>query len=186
MNDSTLTPQGDELDSGSCVEQIGALCYRITEAGGTEILLITTRETKRWTIPKGWPIEGRKPHQVAEQEAWEEAGVVGHAKRRSYGAYDYLKRLSDGEWVSAVVDVHVLAVKRTKRRFPERRERRLAWFSPDEAARLVEEPRLQKLVRRFGASKPLPEERLNSLVGIIHALQCRIEAFACVSSIRST
>jgi len=152
MDDSTLAPKKDEPDRGSCLGQLGALCYRTTEAGGTEILLITTRETKRWTIPKGWPIEGRKPHQVAEQEAWEEAGVVGHAKKRSYGSYDYRKKLSDGERVSAVVDVHVLAVKRTKRRFPERGERRLAWFSPDEAARLVEEPRLQKLIRRFGAS----------------------------------
>lgn len=149
-----LTPQENKPDGGSYAGQFGALCYRTTEAGDTEILLITTRGTKRWSITKGWPMEGRKPHQVAELEAWEEAGVVGSAKKRSYGRYDYLKKLSGGDRVQAVVDVHVLRVNRTKRHFPERGERRLAWFSPDEAARLVEEPRLRKLIRRFGASTP--------------------------------
>ena len=118
--------QDDEPVSENCVGQFGALCYRRTETGVTEILLITTRETKRWTIPKGWPVDGRKPHQVAEQEAWEEAGVVGYAKKRPYGSYVYLKRLSAGDRVQAVVDVNVLEVKRTRRRFPERGERRMA------------------------------------------------------------
>ena len=81
-DDCKLTPRDDEPVSEDCVGQFGALCYRRTETGATEILLITAGETKRFTIPKGWPVDGRKPHQVAEQEAWEEAGVVGHAKKR--------------------------------------------------------------------------------------------------------
>lgn len=148
---SAFEPQ-DEEETTICVDQFGALCIRDTPAGSLEVLLITTRETKRWTIPKGWPIKGRKPHQVAEQEAWEEAGAVGRAAKRAVGAYDYIKRLADGEEVSATVDVHVLEVKRMKKRFPERRERKLKWLSPEKAARLVAEPRLQKLLRGFCAS----------------------------------
>ncbi|MGV2103901.1 NUDIX hydrolase [Rhizobium sp. 21-4511-3d] len=135
------------------VEQFGALCVRKNALGGDEVLLITTRETKRWTIPKGWPINGLKPHEVAEQEAWEEAGVQGRARRRPFGSFCYMKRIADGAVVRACVDVHVLEVRRLKRRFPERRERKLAWVALDDATRIVVEPELQELLRKFNRAK---------------------------------
>jgi two-component sensor histidine kinase len=98
------------------VEQFGAICIRKDAMGGEEILLITTRETKRWTIPKGWAIKGLKPHQVAEREAWEEAGVLGRAGKRPVGSFRYMKKLNDGALVQASVEVHVLEVRRLKRR----------------------------------------------------------------------
>lgn len=131
------------------IKQYGALCIRRTETNAVEVLLITTRETKRWCVPKGWPIDGLSPFQVAEREAWEEAGVLGHARRRPIGSYAYEKKLSDGELRSAIVDLHVLLVYRCKKRFPERRERQLAWLLPDEAARRVGEPELQRILRRL-------------------------------------
>ncbi|MDM9644866.1 NUDIX hydrolase [Rhizobium sp. S163] len=134
------------------VEQFGALCLR-SGAGGTEILLITTRQTKRWTIPKGWPIRGMKPHRVAECEAWEEAGVEGRARRRSVGSFTYMKTLDDGVRVPATVDVHLLDVRRCNRIFPERKERTLAWLAPGKAARLVAEPELQKILRKLDLAR---------------------------------
>jgi len=56
--------------------QYGALPWR-HGPHGLEIMLITSRETKRWVIPKGWPMVGKKPHRVAEIEAFQEAGVKG-------------------------------------------------------------------------------------------------------------
>ena len=153
MNESLEAPgAGYEISNTreAGVAQFGALCVRGSPLAAREVLLITTRQTKRWTIPKGWPIKGRKPYQVAEQEAWEEAGVIGRAHKRPIGNYDYIKKLDSGEQVRATVEVHVLDVRRSKRKFPERRERDLAWVAVEEAARLVAEPGLEKLIRRFG------------------------------------
>ena len=55
----------------------GALPWRIGARGTREVMLLTSRETHRWVIPKGWPMKGRKPAEVASQEAYEEAGLVG-------------------------------------------------------------------------------------------------------------
>src|SRR5271156_4832943 len=57
--------------------QYAALPYRVSARARTEIMLITSRETRRWIIPKGWPQKGRAPHRSAAREAFEEAGVVG-------------------------------------------------------------------------------------------------------------
>ena len=38
--------------------QVSALCHRRDASGKTEILLITSRGTGRWILPKGWPIDG--------------------------------------------------------------------------------------------------------------------------------
>ena len=57
--------------------QYGALPYRFTHDAELEILLLTTRQSKRWIIPKGWPIKGLRPAKSAAREAFEEAGVRG-------------------------------------------------------------------------------------------------------------
>lgn len=134
---------------GHSAAQVGALCFRISEVGQIEVLLITTRETRRWTIPKGWPIKGLKPHEVAEREAWEEAGIKGKAKKKPYGHYTYLKRLADSRTVPAVVEVHALEVKEACDNFPEIGQRVLIWLPPVEAALQVPEPELKGLLAGF-------------------------------------
>ncbi|RUM19369.1 NUDIX domain-containing protein [Rhizobium vallis] len=134
---------------GRSTQQYGALCFRTIADDGLEVLLITTRETGRWTIPKGWPIDGLAPHEVAEREAWEEAGVKGRAKKRIFGHFVYIKSLEDGQQVPAFVEVHLLKAHDTKKRFPECKSRTLAWMRPAEAASLVYEPELRGLLRRM-------------------------------------
>src|ERR1700750_93851 len=75
--------------------QFGALPWRIGDHGMREVMLLTSRETHRWVIPKGWPIKGRKPAEVASQEAYEEAGLVGRVvSKRPLGRFYYEKRLA--------------------------------------------------------------------------------------------
>jgi 8-oxo-dGTP pyrophosphatase MutT (NUDIX family) len=49
--------------------QVGALPIMIAEDGDERVLLLTSRETRSWVIPKGWPMKGRKPWEAAAQEA---------------------------------------------------------------------------------------------------------------------
>ena len=65
--------------------QFGALPYRFDRHADLEVLLITSRETGRWIIPKGGPIKGFKPGQTAALEAYEEAGVRGRVSARPLG-----------------------------------------------------------------------------------------------------
>lgn len=104
--------------------------------GSIEVLLITSRDSGRWVIPKGWPMRKKKPHQVARQEAWEEACVRGRVGKKAWGHYTYMKKLDDGELVPAVVQVHLLDVAQMEDDFPERQQRRLAWFCQASLLRL--------------------------------------------------
>ncbi|WP_072382299.1 NUDIX hydrolase [Rhizobium tibeticum] len=136
---------------GEAVIQVGAICFRANPDGILEVLLITTRETGRWTIPKGWPIRGLQPHEVAEREAWEEAGIKGKAKKKPYGYFAYLKRLRNDRSIQCVVEVHLLKVKKVRPTFPECRERVLAWLPPTEASSKVPEPELKCLIAGLNA-----------------------------------
>jgi 8-oxo-dGTP pyrophosphatase MutT (NUDIX family) len=112
-------------------------------------MLVTSRETRRWIIPKGWPQKGKPPHRCAAQEAFEEAGVVGLVGRRAVGSFPYEKRLKDGGVV--VCEVHVFPLKVTGRskQWPERRQREVRWLSVEEAAETVQEPMLRAIIRRL-------------------------------------
>jgi len=136
---------GELNDRREPVRQFAALCHRQTTKGA-EVLLITTRETKRWLIPKGWPIAGLKPRKVAEREAWEEAGVIGRTGRKQFGTFFCDKVLANGDSVPSIVDVYLLKVRRQRKRFPEMNERKTAWLKPVKAAKLVQEPELQRLL----------------------------------------
>lgn len=100
--------------------QYAALCYRLArKTNALEILVITSRDTGRWVIPKGWPMQGKQAHEVAEREAYEEAGVKGKVQRAAIGAYVYQKRKDHGLEISCKVQVHALEVEdfaRTSRR----------------------------------------------------------------------
>ena len=118
-----------------------------------KVLLVTSRDTGRWVLPKGWPMKGRKPRSAAKREALEEAGVVGRIGKRSIGTFHYAKRLADGELVTCEVHVFPLAVIRQRKRWPEQRQRALRWFAPEEAAQVVQEPELAALLEAFAATK---------------------------------
>ena len=129
--------------------QMAALCYRTGKAG-TQILLITSRDTGRWIIPKGWPIDGKSSSETALQEAWEEAGVrQGIAETDSIGSYTYEKRFDNGSSTTVETSVYPVAVKTLVDSFPEAEERTRKWVSPKEASNLVAEPELKKLLANF-------------------------------------
>lgn len=132
--------------------QYAALPFRKTD--GLEIMLISSRDTGRWVLPKGWPIKGAKPHAVAAVEALEEAGLMGKIAKKPVGAYRYLKRQRNGAALLCEVKVFPFHVGKQRRKWPERGQRTTKWFSPDEAARLVHEPELQSIILSF-AGAPL-------------------------------
>ena len=129
--------------------QYAALCWRRGASGGVEVLLITSRETRRWVIPKGWPIRTMKPGPSAAREAFEEAGVEGEVSKKPVGVYHYDKRLRSGRLQHVRVPVYALGVSRELDCWPEMAERERAWLAPAEAAERVEEPELRSLIRRF-------------------------------------
>ena len=129
----------------TCAAQFGALCWR-THRGRIEVLLITSRDTGRWVIPKGWAIEGLSPCDAAAREAWEEAGVEGTIADQGLGQFSYDKALRPEKIIPCEVQVFGLRVARLADRFPERKQRRRKWFSTDDAARKVNEPELRQLL----------------------------------------
>lgn len=129
--------------------QFAALPYRLTAEGGLEILLITSRSTRRWIIPKGWPMGKRPAHKVAAQEAAEEAGVEGKIGKSAIGSYHYDKVLSTGAVAHCRVDVYALEVRRQKSAWPERKRRERRWMDLAEAAGLIDDVELAPLIRDF-------------------------------------
>ncbi|WP_294055494.1 DUF47 family protein [Sphingomonas sp.] len=117
------------------------------------ILLVTSRENKRWVIPKGNPPQGVSAHSAAALEAEEEAGVRGLVCPTPLGSYRYRKRRRNGASLMVDVDVFPLAVRSELPDWKERAERERRWFSLAEAAAAVEEPDLRDLIRSFGPSE---------------------------------
>jgi 8-oxo-dGTP pyrophosphatase MutT (NUDIX family) len=132
--------------------QFAALPWRLSERGTREIMLLTSRETRRWVIPKGWPMKRRKPAEVAMQEAYEEAGLIGRVvSKRPIGNFHYLKRLPKGE-VLCQVRVFLFRVERQLDDWPEKKQRETKWFDAEEAASLVEEGGLAEIIDNFSGS----------------------------------
>ncbi|MFS8041271.1 MULTISPECIES: NUDIX hydrolase [Xanthobacter] len=129
--------------------QYAALPYRVRRDGEVQIRLITSRETRRWVIPKGWPMKGLSPPKTAAREAYEEAGLVGVVSREPLGLYTYEKRLGTRSVLCDVL-VFPLKVKRLLEKWPERFQRYGFWFSIDSAAAAVQEEDLSELIRSFG------------------------------------
>lgn len=130
--------------------QYAALPYRFNEAEELEILLVTSRRTKRWIIPKGWPIKGLKPPESAAREAFEEAGVRGKIRKKSVGNFTYQKLLDDdGVTVPCEVKVFPLLVQRQSKTWPEIKQRLTRWLAPEKAISLIKEPDLKALVVAF-------------------------------------
>lgn len=135
-----------DIPEGEARTQVAALCWRL-EDGKVQVLLVTSRETGRWVMPKGWPIEGSSSPEAARAEAWEEAGVEGRVSDNCLGLYAYHKVLGPEDDVPCVVAVYPLKVKGLAEDFPERGERERRWFSPRKATQKVDEPELKELLR---------------------------------------
>ncbi|HEY8616637.1 NUDIX hydrolase [Phenylobacterium sp.] len=130
-------------------EQYAALPWRRGANGAVEVLLITSRETRRWVIPKGWPIKGLKSPKSAAREAYEEAGVTGDVGKQKVGVYHYEKRLASGRLQHVKVTVYPLRVEAEADSWPEKGQREKLWTSIDDAAPRVAEPELQSLIAAF-------------------------------------
>ena len=138
------------------IRQIAALPYRTAGPAlnaPVSILLVTSRETRRWVVPKGNLSSGTDPHIAAAQEAEEEAGVRGAVCPTSLGSYRYRKRRGNGAWLMADVEVFPLAVSEELATWKEQDQRERRWFSLSDAAAQVDEPDLRDLIASFGASE---------------------------------
>jgi 8-oxo-dGTP pyrophosphatase MutT (NUDIX family) len=157
-----LAEEADKLFHGQTIQQYAAICYKREHQNcNIEVLLITSRDSGRWVVPKGWAMDKKLPHQVAEREAWEEAGVKGKAKKKPFGYYTYLKSLDTGDTVPSIVQVHLVEVTAIAVEFPEKGQRSIAWFPPHEAAALVREPELKGLLGKVEPAlnkRPKPDK----------------------------
>ena len=154
-------------------------------------MLVTSLGTKRWIIPKGWPMNGREPHEAAAREALEEAGVVGTVGAEAIGTYSYEKRRKSGASVPCNVEVFPLDVGTQRKRWREKGRREVKWLPVEEAAKTVSDAGLLASSslhgRAAGAqrSRPRPNEpgacpwtrlfliRLNRRVPIRRPLEMR-------------
>ena len=130
--------------------QVAALCWRRGEQG-LEILLVTSRETRRWVTPKGGRMPGLTDARAAAVEALEEAGVEGRIADHPIGTFRYLKWLRRGEGRWCVVSLYPLEVTVEHDAWQEQHERTREWVGQDEAARRVNEPELKALISAFRA-----------------------------------
>jgi 8-oxo-dGTP pyrophosphatase MutT (NUDIX family) len=147
---SNKSPNKSKKKTAAPRAQYGALPWREGE-DGVEILLVTSRDTRRWVIPKGWPMKGRKPHIAAAIEARQEAGLRGKIEKSPLGAYKYEKRLKDSASVTCRVDVFPLLALKQKKSWPEKNQRAAHWFPASVAAEQVDEPELREIIRAFDA-----------------------------------
>lgn len=128
--------------------QAGALCWR---GGGEalEVLLVTSRRSGKWGLPKGWALHGRPLHRTATREAWEEAGVVGTAENRLLGlvpAPKHFRLVGSIDWTLAC---YPLQVERLADEWPERGQRQRRWFALAAAAAAVRPKSLAPLLAAF-------------------------------------
>jgi len=139
-----LAAKTPELLARRQVDQCGAICWRIGDQSAIEVLLVTSRDTGRWVIPKGNIDKKEQLHRCAQREAFEEAGVEGKIWKKALGYYTYVKDTTKPPFV---VSVFPLLVESEVRDFKERNERMRNWFTISEAASCVEEPELKGLFR---------------------------------------
>lgn len=128
--------------------QYAALPY-LLEDGHPRVLLVTSRETRRWILPKGKPEKRMAPHAVAAHEAYEEAGVRGTVADKPFATFASTKRLSSGREIPCEIRVYLLQVEETLDRWPEMHERERRWVTPGQAALLSSEAGLIDVLLTF-------------------------------------
>ena len=130
------------------MHQIAALPFYDNAGGGVDICLVTSRGSGRWIIPKGNPIRGLAPHEVAAREALEEAGLVGHVGKRCIGTFKF-DRMRNGRDTACLVDVYALRVERQMQIWTEMHERSVLRCNVKTALSLVSVPNLATLINRY-------------------------------------
>lgn len=130
------------------VVQYGALPWRRTP-DGLEILLITTQNTRRWIVPKGWPVAGCTPQQCAAREAYEEAGLSGAVAGEAIGVFNYRKQLKSGQMVACRIRIYAMEVSEVAGEWPEKGTRETKWCPVSEALTLVEDSGLRRIIAKF-------------------------------------
>ncbi len=141
------------------VSQSAAVPYKITKKG-PRILLVTSRRTKRWVLPKGMIDKGRSATGSAVVEAFEEAGVEGKISQKRLGWYDYHKPEMKKKAICRVL-VFPFRVKTIHATWPEMSQRRRKWMTPKQAAQKVEEPKLKRILRKLGRELEKKAEKAN-------------------------
>lgn len=137
--------KGTGKPKAKALKQYAALPYTVHD-GELLVMLVTSRETRRWIIPKGWPEKDLTGYQVAEREAYEEAGLVGEVAQTPLAKFKYVKRLNDGQRRRCNVEVFPLAVHQILDDWPEKGQREREWMTPSQAAMRVAEAGLIKLL----------------------------------------
>lgn len=140
---------------GERIRQVAAIPFRLNERGDIEVMLVTSRTTRRFIVPKGWPMKGKSGRKAAAIEAQEEAGVLGKTLKQPAGTYSYWKRLAN-RFVRVDVIVYLLEVTEELADWQEARRRQRAWLAPAEAAMLIDEPDLSTLVKTLKLPDPEP------------------------------
>jgi 8-oxo-dGTP pyrophosphatase MutT (NUDIX family) len=130
------------------MRQIAALPLFIKPNGAVDVCLVTSRGGGRWIIPKGNPIRGLAPHEVAAREALEEAGLVGHVGKRCIGTFKFV-RIRNGRNTTCLVDVYALKVERQMQTWTEMHERSVLRCNVKTALSLVSVPNLATIIRRY-------------------------------------
>lgn len=133
---------------GEKIRQVAAIPFRTGPDGDLEVMLVTSRETQRFILPKGWPMKGKSGRKAATIEALEEAGVAGKTLKAPAGSYHYWKRLP-AAFVRVDVTVYLLEVTEQLKSWRESGRRQRAWLRPEQAAMLIDEPELATLVRNL-------------------------------------
>ena len=130
--------------------QFAALPLMVRD-GETMVMLLTSRRTRRWVLPKGWAEPELQPHELAAKEAFEEAGLQGQMEQQPIGSYRYDKLLRGGKSMLCEVGVYAMWVEQQLPDWPERKQRETRWFGLSEAALAVEEGELATLLLRLAA-----------------------------------
>lgn len=154
MNRPLTTQQVQHAPASTATEatQVAALCWR-ARAGAVQVLMVTSRGTGRWIVPKGWHIDGQDAASSALTEAWEEAGVRGVIMPEPVGIFSYVKLMEDGSGQPIMTTLFAVRVRTLVKTWPEMSERRRRWMSPRKAATRVAEPELAALLLGFGLGK---------------------------------
>ncbi|MER9748943.1 NUDIX hydrolase [Mesorhizobium sp. M0140] len=139
---------------GERIRQVAAVPFRLIARGDIEVMLVTSRTTRRFIVPKGWPMKGKSGRKAATIEAQEEAGVLGKTLKQPAGTYSYWKRLAN-RFVRVDVIVYLLEVTEELADWQEAKRRQRAWLAPADAAMLIDEPDLSTLVKTLKLPQPM-------------------------------
>lgn len=140
---------------GERIRQVAAIPFRRNAHGDIEVMLVTSRTTQRFIVPKGWPMKGKSGRKAATIEAMEEAGVLGKTLKQPAGTYSYWKRLANN-FIRVDVIVYLLEVTEELANWQEAKRRQRAWLAPADAAMLIDEPDLSTLVGTLTIPGPAP------------------------------